>query len=181
VTPVDLFFTAQAWAAAGAGAHETHISEVIFPALNFLLYAFIIVKFAFPLARNFLRSRHDEVVATVAQASAKKQQAEAMVIEYGTKVGGLDQEVRSIEVSWRDDAEREIAKLLAEAQSQAAKIKADAQFLAEQELKVARQRVREEMADQAEATARQILQRHISAADQNRLAAEFIQDLGQAR
>jgi F-type H+-transporting ATPase subunit b len=181
VTPVDLIFTAQAWAAAGAGHHETHISEVIFPALNFILYAFIIVKYAFPLVRNSLRSRRDEVVATVAQASAKKQQAEASVNEYRSKVGGLDREVQSIETSWREEAEREKARLLAEARTLAAKIKEDAQFLAEQELKVARQRIREEMAGQAEATARQLLQRHISAADQNRLAAEFIQDLGQAR
>lgn len=181
MTPLDLVFTAQAWAAGGGAHHETHISEVIFPAINFLIYAFIIAKYAVPPVRNLLRSRRDEVVATVAQASAKKRQAEAMVSEYRAKVAGLEDETRSIETSWREEAEKEKAKLLADGRRQAAKIKEDAEFLAEQELKVARQRIREEMAEQAAAAARLLVQRHFSAADQNRLVAQFIQDLGRAR
>ncbi|HET9548664.1 MAG TPA: hypothetical protein VFQ03_00735, partial [Candidatus Binatia bacterium] len=63
----------------------------------------------------------------------------------------------------------------------AAKIKADAGILADQEVRMARQKIREDMAIQAEATARALLQRNLSVADQNRLADEFIQSIGQAR
>lgn len=178
---LELFTTAQAWAAGGAEHHTPPISDLIFPTLNFVIYAFIIVKYAFPLVRNFLRSRREEVISVITLASAKKQQAEALVREYKTKLAGLDKEVQSIQASWRDEAEREKAKQLIEAQSLAAKIKEDAQFLAEQEVKIARQKIREEMANQAEATARELVRQHLSPADQSRLATEFIQYIGQAR
>lgn len=71
--------------------------------------------------------------------------------------------------------------MLSDAQSLAVKIKEDAQFLAEQEVKMARQKLREEMASHAEATARQLVQSNLTAADQRRLVQDFIQDIGQAR
>jgi F-type H+-transporting ATPase subunit b len=181
VSLLEVFTTAQAWAAGGAEHHEPSISEVIFPALNFLIYAFIIVKFAFPAVRSFLRSRREEVIQVITQASAKKLQAEALVHDYKNKVAGLDKEVQSILASWREDAEREKAKLLTEAQSLAVKLKDDAQFLGEQEVKIARQKIRDEMANRAEVMARESVLRHLTPADQSRLAAEFIQDIGQTR
>jgi F0F1-type ATP synthase membrane subunit b/b' len=48
-------------------------------------------------------------------------------------------------------------------------------------VKVARQKVRLEMARQAEATARELVQRNLSAADQGRLLEDFIQSIGQVR
>jgi F0F1-type ATP synthase membrane subunit b/b' len=61
----------------------------------------------------------------------------------------------------------------------AAKIKEDARFLADQEVRVARQKMREEMASQAEARARELVQHHLSSADQGRLVGDFIQSIGQ--
>jgi F0F1-type ATP synthase membrane subunit b/b' len=60
----------------------------------------------------------------------------------------------------------------------ALKIKKDANFLADQEVKIARQKMREEMANQAATTARELVRRNISGADQSRLVAEFIQTIG---
>lgn len=178
---LGIFTIAQAWAAGGAEHHAPSITEVIFPALNFLIYAVIIVKFALPPVRSFLKTRRDEVVATMAQASAKKAAAQALVDEYKAKLAALDQQVRSLQATLRDEGERDKAKLVGEAKAMAAKIKADASILADQEVKMARQKIREDMAIQAEATARALLQRNLSADDQNRLADEFIQSIGQAR
>jgi len=63
----------------------------------------------------------------------------------------------------------------------AAKIKEDAGFLADQEVKIARQKVREEMAARAEAAARELVRRNLSAADQGRLVEDFIQNIGPTR
>ncbi|HEY7220234.1 MAG TPA: hypothetical protein VH985_17755 [Candidatus Binatia bacterium] len=180
---IDLFPTAQAWASAAAEAehHAPSINDLWFPLANFLIYAFILVKYALPLVRDFLRSRHDEVVAKVKQASAKKQAAEALVSEYEVKLSGLDKEVQAIQAELREEGERERTKLMSEAQAMAVKIKADASFLADQEVRSARQKVREEIAERAETTARQLIERNISNADQSRLADDFIQSIGQTR
>jgi F-type H+-transporting ATPase subunit b len=180
VTLLELFTAAQAWASEAAEAehHAPSINDIWFPLANFLIYAFILVKFALPLVRDFLRSRHEEVLAKVNQASAKRQAAEALVSEYKAKLAGLDKEVQSIHAALGEDGEREKGKLISEAQTMALKIKSDANFLAEQEIKSARQKVREEMAEQAETTARQLVERNLSSADQSRLAQEFIQSIG---
>ena len=180
---VEFFMTAQAWASAAAEAehHAPSINDIWFPLANFLIYAFILVKFAFPLVRDFLRSRRDEVVSTISQASAKKQAAEALVNEYRAKLAGLETEVQSILASLRQEGERERNRVVSEAQATAVKIKEDASFLAEQEVKMARQKLREEMAELAAATARQLVERNLSSADQSRLADDFIQTIGQTR
>ena len=84
---LDLFIATNAWAsAAGAEHHVPTIGEVVLPAINFIIYAAVLYYFALPAVRNLLRSRREEIVTTIAQASAKKQQAEALVNEYRAKV-----------------------------------------------------------------------------------------------
>jgi len=178
---LGIFTTAQAWAAGGAEHHAPQITDVIFPALNFLIYAFIIFKYALPAVRAFLKSRREEVIATMTQASAKKAAAQLLVDEYKTRLAAVDREVQSLQATLRDEGERDKAKLIGDAYAMAAKVKEDARILAEQEVKMARQKIREEMATQAEATARALLQRNLSVEDQTRLADEFIQSIGQAR
>ena len=182
MSSLELFTAANAWAsAAGAEHHVPSIGEVVFPAINFAIYAAVLYYFALPLVRSFLRSRREEVVATMAQASAKKQQAEALVKEYRGKLAVVDREVQSLQAALREEAEKEKGKLLSEAQALALKIGDDARFLAEREVSIAREEIRAEMANQAEATAQELVQRNISPADQARLAQEFIQEIGQAR
>lgn len=182
---LDLFTTAQLWASEaashGAEHHAPAITDVIFPALNFLIYAFIIFKYALPAVRGFLKNRREEVIATMTQASAKKAAAQAMVDEYKEKLATVDRDVQTLQATLRDEGERDKAKLLTDANAMAAKIKEDARILADQEVKMARQKIREEMAIEAEATARALLQRNLSVDDQNRLADEFLQSIGQAR
>jgi F-type H+-transporting ATPase subunit b len=186
VNPVELlevFSTAQAWASTATGAehHAPSIGDVWWPFWNFVIYAIIIAKFAVPRAREFLKTRREEVVSAISQATATKQTAEARVSEYKAKLAGLDKEIQSIHATLRDEAEREKSKLIREAQAMAVKIKEDANFLADQEVKIARQRIREELANQAEATARELVRRNLSPADQSRLVQEFIQNIGQTR
>src|SRR6266478_3873850 len=132
-------------------------------------------------ANKLEQVRREEVVSTISQASAKKQAAEALVNEYRAKLAGLETEVQSILASLRQEGERERNRVVSEAQATAVKIKEDASFLAEQEVKMARQKLREEMAELAAATARQLVERNLSSADQTRLADDFIQTIGQTR
>ena len=179
----DFFSTAQAYASAAAEAeqHASSINGIWFPLINFIIYVFILVKFAYPPIRDFLKTRREEVVAKIAQAAAKKQAAEALVMEYRSKLAGLAREVQSIGDALRDEGEREKSRLVNEAQAMAVKIREDANFLADQEVKLARQKLREEMADHAEATARQLIERNISDADQSRLVDDFVRSVGQTQ
>jgi F-type H+-transporting ATPase subunit b len=178
----DFFFTAQAWASAAATEHHgPTIHDIWFPLGNFLIYAFILIRFGLPLVQSFLQSRRQEVVVALEQASAKKKAAEAFLEEYRARLAGLEQEVEITSASLRQDGELLKARLLEEAKHLAEKIKEDARFLADQEFSMARRQLREEMAARAEAAARESVERHLSAADQGRLVEGFIQDIGQTR
>lgn len=178
----EILFTAQAWAsAAEAEHHAPSIHDIWLPLANFLIFAYIIKRFALPLVREFLRTRRGEVLAIIEEAAERKRRAEALVQEYKQRLARLHEEVQSIQAELRGLGERESSKLLSEAQAMAAKIKEDARFLADQEVIVTRQKIREEIANQAEATARELVQRHISPADQSHLAEDFIRSVGQVR
>jgi F-type H+-transporting ATPase subunit b len=182
LSPAELFGVAQAWAsAAGADHHAPSIHQIWFPLANFLIFAFIIIRYALPPIRNFLRSRYEQVVATLQEAAAKKHQAEMLVQDYKSRLARLEHEVESIQASLRTEGEREKTKLFTETQLLAAKLKEDAQFLADQEVKMARQKIREEIATQAESTARELVQRQLSPRDQDRLAEDFVRAIGQVR
>jgi F-type H+-transporting ATPase subunit b len=96
-------------------------------------------------------------------------------------LAGLDREVQSIGDALREEGEREKGRLVNEAQAMAVKIREDANFLADQEVKLARQKLREEMADHAEAAARQLIERNISDTDQSRLVDDFVRSVGQTQ
>jgi F-type H+-transporting ATPase subunit b len=182
VSVLELLFSACAWASsAEAEHHSPSIHGIWFPLANFLIFAYIIKRFALPLVRDFLKSRRAEVLTAVNEAAERKQRAAAMVQEYKGRLAALSKEIQSIEALWRADAEREKARLLREGEAMATKIEQDARFLADQEVKVARQRIRQEIAHQADATARSLIERHISAADHERLAREFIDNIGRMR
>jgi F-type H+-transporting ATPase subunit b len=182
VTLFDLFVGAQAWAsAAGAEHHGPSIHEIWFPLGNFLIFAFLIWRYALPPVRGFLQSRRQEFLAAIEEISAKKRQAEALVQDYRSRLAGLDNEIVALQVSLRDEGEREKNKLLSEARTLAAKISDDADLLANQEVLMARQQLRREMAAQAVVLAQELVRRHISGPDQGRLVEGFIQSIGQPR
>ena len=179
---LEILSVAQAWAsAAEAEHHAPSITQILFPLGNFLIYAYIIKRFALPVVRDFLRSRRAEILTSIESAAQSKKQAEAVVRGYQAKLAGIQREVDAIQAELRADGEREKSKLIAEAESLAAKIRDDAVFLADQEVKIARQKIRYDMAVQAESTARELLGRHLSSGDQVRLAEDFIQSIGRTR
>jgi F-type H+-transporting ATPase subunit b len=179
---IELFLGAQAWASAAAAEHHApSIHEIWFPLGNFLIFAFLIWRYALPPVRDFLQSRRQEFLTTVEEASAKKRQAESAVQDFRARLAGLGNEVAALQAALRDEGEREKTKLLRDAQALALKIRNDADFLANQEVLMARQQLRDEMAAKAAAAARELVGRHMSAPDQARLVQGFIQSIGQTR
>ena len=182
MSPFEILAVAQAWAsAAEAEHHALSIHQIWFPLGNFLIFAWIIKRFALPLVRDFLSSRREEVLRSIQDAAESKRRAEAVVQDYKARLVRLDQDVQSIQALLRAEGERQKARLLEEAEGLARKIKEDARFLADQEVKIARQKIREEIATETEASARELIQRNLTPTDQSHLTDEFIRDIGQNR
>ncbi len=181
--PFELVLSAQVWAASAAGveAHSAPISHLIFPLINFLIFAYLLNRFLIPLIKNHLRSRREGILTAVKTAEDNKGQAEVVLQDYVGRLARLDEETKEIRETLRAEGEREKARLLREAEDLALKIKGDADFLAQQEEKVARQQLREEIARKAQEAAEQAIKANIRATDQERLIDEFLVGVGEAR
>lgn len=175
------FFVSQLWASSAAGVeeHAASVSQLLFPAINFLIFAYLIKRFVIPLIRAHLRSRREEIVVALGEADQGMRDAQAMVREYRGRLARLEEETRRLREELAADGEREKAKIAREAEELAGKIRADTDFLAEQEIKLARQKLREEIARRAEAVAHRLVQTHLTAADQGRLVEEFLSGVGE--
>ncbi|OGP20505.1 MAG: hypothetical protein A2038_01610 [Deltaproteobacteria bacterium GWA2_57_13] len=171
----------QAWAA-GSGAEEAHgVSwfQLIFPLVNFLIFAYLIKRYLLPVLRDYLRERRGRIVSAVKEAEEDRARAEAIVQDYRGRLARLEAETQELRERLRQEGEKGRARLVAEAEELAAKVKADADFLAQQEVKARRQQLRAEMASMAERKAAEMLQQQLTAADQQRLVEEFVHSVGQ--
>jgi F-type H+-transporting ATPase subunit b len=177
------FFLAMLWAgrAWASEAHGPSINDIWFPLINFLIFLYLIKRFALPVARDYFRTRHEDISRSVSEATAARERAEARAQEYRDRLARLTEEVKKIHEAFIAEGERERAKLVQEAEAQAAKLKADADFLAGQELKVAELQVRREMARLAHASAENAIRVHLTPGDNQRLVDEFLAGLGGAR
>ena len=170
-------FVSSAWAASAGGAHVPSITELLFPLINFLIFAWLVKRYALPIIRQHLQQRREGLVEAVATAQQAKGEAEGYVRKYRELLNVLEEECERIREGLRAEGERERTRIVAEAEESAAKLKADADFLAEQEVKMARQQLRGEMALLAEAAAERVIQQHMAAADQDRMVESFSQQI----
>lgn len=181
---LSLLFTAhQVWASSSAGAegYSAPITQLIYPLINFLIFLYILKRFLLPMITDHLRSRREGIMTAVKTADEAKAQVEAELRDYRDRLSHMDEEIKRIRETLRAEGEREKANLLREAEELASKIKVDTDFLAQQEVKVARQQTREEIARTARAAAEKIIKSEFKAADQQRLLEQFLLGIGEAR
>lgn len=166
-----------AWAATGGEAHVPSITELIFPLINFLIFAFLVKRYGLPLIKQHLKQRRETLTEAFATAQQAKGEADGYIRKYQELLKVIDDECERIREALRAEGERERARIVADAEETAAKLKADADFLAEQEIKMARQQIRGEMALLAEAAAERVIQQHMAAADQDRMVESFSREI----
>lgn len=170
---------AEAWASAAPGAegHAPSMMSLIFPVINFLIFVFLIYRFVLPPARRYFVSRRDEILAAVRSAHESKENADSALRSYRDRLAYADDETKTLLETLRAEGDREKAKILREAEEFAANIRADADFVSQQEIKVARQQIREEIARIAQGAAENAIRANLRAADQERLVEQFLQSI----
>jgi F-type H+-transporting ATPase subunit b len=182
VSLATLCLSAPAFASEAAEEHHAaSATELIFPAINFLLFLFLIYKYVLPLARDFFKKRRADIASAINEADDAKRRAETLLADFRSRLARLGDELRSIREQLGADAERAKAKLLDEAAEIARRIKADADFLAEQEVRLARLGLRKEIVEHAARTAERLVRDNLTPADQKRIVGEFLSEVEAAR
>src|SRR4051794_37268765 len=76
-------------AAHAAEHHAPSISELLFPAINFAIFLFIIVQYVTPAMRDYLRRRHDDIATAAREAAAALADAERAVTTVRVRLAAI--------------------------------------------------------------------------------------------
>lgn len=144
---------------------------------NFLLLIAILVYGGTKALPGFLGNRKKEIEDGLREAALMKEAAEAKFEEYSSRLEKLDDELDQIRKDMAKAGAKERDRIVAEAETKAARLRKDAEFVISQQLKTLRDELTHVAVTAAIESAREVLSKQTSAADQQRLATSYIDRL----
>ncbi|MDH3972867.1 MAG: F0F1 ATP synthase subunit B [Deltaproteobacteria bacterium] len=179
MTLAVLFFV-PSFALASSDAHGggNQLIDLGWRVLNFLIFAAILYFAAAKPIRNFLNGRIEGIKKELNDAEKGKEDAEKKLNDYMGRLAGLEGEIQEIQDTLIKEGEVERERIIEAAHEAAEKIKQQAAFSANQEMKKAVASIREEVAHAAVALAEKMLVKDLKKEDQKKLVSEYLQGLG---
>lgn len=163
----------------GAGHHDVAIdwAEMSASFVNFGVWLFLIVWFGRKPLAEFLRNRRASVLDGIEEARRIKEQAQAKYAEYSERIRNLDAELERLRDEVRRGGLEERDRIVAEAAKKAEKMRAEARFLVEQQMKQLRADLMREAIEAAVRAAEEILRKETTPQDHERLADEYLRTI----
>jgi F-type H+-transporting ATPase subunit b len=147
-------------------------------ALNLAILGFVLVRFAGPALRDFLRDRAEQVREQLSSAERALAEAQRELRQLRAEVERADEEARDLAVESERAAEAESRRALERANESTQRLREDAQRIADQEIDRARATLRAEAAGLATELAAELLRQRLNDDDDRRLFAEFAERAG---
>jgi F0F1-type ATP synthase membrane subunit b/b' len=169
--------------AAGAehGEHAAENAEAAFDWLglafswiNFAIAIGVIVYFAGPGIRAWLKDRREGFAAQLKEAKAKQAEADQRLAEYGHKLDNLEAEVQRIVKSFEAQGEADRERLHQDADRAIERLVREVDFTIRQESLKAQQAVRAAAVDTTLGLTEKLVRDRITDADKRRLTDEYV-------
>lgn len=142
-----------------------------------ILYTMYYVLGKKPIGEG-LKARRDAVAKELEEAATIKAEAEAKLDEYSERLDKLDQELERMKKELVLAGEKDRDRIVKEAEERAERMKKDAQFLLDQELKQLRIDLQKYAVEAAMKAAEKTLESRVSAEDRQRIADEYVSMIG---
>lgn len=124
-----------------------------------------------------LKNRRDTIAKDIEEAQRMRKEAEKRAKHYQGKLASLEREMADTRASLLSAGEAEKERIVAEAEAKAERMRKDAEFLVQQERKQLRFDLQRDTVQAAIAAAEELLRKRVTAADQERLAEDYLADL----
>lgn len=148
-------------------------------AFNFTLLIGVLFFLGRKPILNFLKERRRSVEEGLTEAERLKAEAEARYNEYTERLESLDQELATLRKEMIQAGEAERDRIVAEAEQKAARLRREAKFVIEQQMKQLREELTREAVEAAISAAEQVLRTKTSPEDQERLAEQYLASLSE--
>lgn len=173
-----------AFAAGGEHAAEHAGSEGLWVlarhALNLGILVFLLVRFALPALRDFMRQRAENLREQIGSARTALEAAQRELSELRGQLQRADADARDLLADAQRSAEAEEPLALERSRENAERLREDARRVADQEVQRARGMLQAEAAKLATELAAQILRERLAPEDDRRLFDEFAARAGSA-
>jgi len=179
---VSFCAAAAAFAAEESGAHQgggVHVpwGEVIKQAINFLILAGVLVYFLRKPLSSFLKERSELLRKSIDDAAKSRAEAAEKLAAIETRTAKLADEIAEMNAKMDVEAAAEARRLQEAAAVEISRIRAQAEFAGEQEVKKAREELRQEASLLTARAAEDLVRKTLSPEDQERLVRENLEKI----
>ncbi|MEZ4337203.1 MAG: ATP synthase F0 subunit B [Sandaracinaceae bacterium] len=157
--------------------HHFDAQQFFAQAVNFVLWLAIVIYLARGPVTEFLKNRRLSVEEGLVEARQLKEAAEAKYADYSERLERLDEELEKLRTEMVQAGEAERDRIIDDAEARAARMRADAKFVIEQQMKQLRADLTREAIEAAVGAAEKVLTEKIQEADQTRLAQDYLDGL----
>jgi F-type H+-transporting ATPase subunit b len=158
--------------------HHAAIGELLWPALNFIIFVAILVRVLRGPSVEYFRARTARLREALQAGARARAEAEALRAAIARDVENLPALRAQLRADLKATAGHECEVLVALGRTAAERIRSDARQLAEHEFAVARAALRSEVIEEAVRQATTLVRRAIRAEDQERFVREFVAGAG---
>jgi F-type H+-transporting ATPase subunit b len=174
-----LLVSTAAVASEGASGHGGGIpwGDIIKQFVNFAILAGALVYFLKKPLSSFLKERSELLRKSMEDASRAREEAASKLSAIETRVAGLAGEIDALNRKMESEAEDEAGRIREAAHAEIERVRVQAQFAADQEVKKAKDELRKEAAALATAAAEEIVRKAMTPEDQERLVRENLEKI----
>lgn len=146
--------------------------------INFGAVIFLLMYKAGPAITQSLQERRDELLKGSESATKAKQEAQARFDEQQKRLDKMDEEIARIRTEYAEQGKLDLERIEHESIERHDRFVREAKAMVEQEGRALRLRLLHETAEEVTASAEQTLLKQIRNSDQERLANEYLSQLG---
>jgi F-type H+-transporting ATPase subunit b len=150
---------------------------LMFFAINFTLFVWVLVKFAVPLIRKFFADRAVTIRSGLSRAQSAFTEAQDLANKAAARMAAIEAELKKMAADFDQETAFQVARVAELAKSTGERIRRDAIISTTALSEAARRRVRARLAESAATLARDLIGRDFQSSDQGRLIDGFMEQL----
>ena len=183
IARIGLFAVILVWPT-GVFAAEPEQAEgswfaLIFYAVNFVLFLWIVRKYGWPRITDFFRNRSRTIRDYRGRAETALQEAQELASRAAQQLARLDADKNAVIAELNEETAFQVQQINQAAHDAVNRIRRDAEITTVALREGAQRRLRQTMAEAAGRIARELVSRNFQQSDQDRLLRGFVEQIGE--
>ncbi|MDA8407422.1 MAG: ATP synthase F0 subunit B [Deltaproteobacteria bacterium] len=166
-------------ASSGGGEESTWTPWLLlWRVINTLALVVVLVYFVKKPLVTFFAERKDQIRRDLAEALEQRETALRLLADYKEKIAGMEKELERMRIELKKAAESDSEKIMANAERLSIAVVESAKMTAEQEVRKARENLKNEAVELAVQMAETMIREKISEKDRKRIVEDYLVKVG---